>query len=65
MKGGRNMNLQDKINEECLTIAELARRTKVSRVTIYRALQGQEVRNDSWAKFAKYFKCKIEDLRGK
>lgn len=57
------MNLQERINNECLTIAELSRRTKVSRVTIYRALQGYDVRNDSWAKLSKYFNCKISDLR--
>ena len=43
--------------------AELSRRTKVSRPTIYKALRGYDVRNDSWAKLSKYFNCKISDLR--
>ena len=58
------MNLQERINNECLTIAELSRRARVSRVTIYRVLQGYDVRNDTWAKLAKYFNCAIKDIRG-
>ena len=58
------MNLQDRLDEQCITIAELARRTKVSRPTIYKALQGYDVRRNTWGKLAKYFNCSIKDIRG-
>lgn len=57
------MKLQQKINELCLTITEIANRTETSRGTIHRILKGKPARNDTWAKLAKLFNCNINDIK--
>lgn len=57
------MKLQQKIDESCVTIVDLAKGTKISRATIYRVLEEKRARNSTWAKLAKYFNCTINDLK--
>ena len=57
------MKLQEKIDESCLTIVELSKRTKIARATIYRTLKEKKARNDTWAKLAKFFNCTIKDIK--
>lgn len=57
------MKLQEKIDESCLSIKEISKATKVSRPTIHRLLKGYPARNYTLAKLAKFFKCKVEDIK--
>ena len=57
------MKLQDKIDESCLTLKEIADQANITTATIHRLLKGYPAHRRTWSKIAKFFKCKVEDIK--
>ena len=57
------MKLKQIIDEAGYEITKLAKESRVSRATIYNAINGKKIRNSCYGRLAKVLNCSISDLK--